>query len=120
MKITSQPNRSIVKQLTDILNQSLPQTKITGLTKDLGVIKVDAKGKGKSVIFNWRKSSFKLTENLKVTELDLTNSYVTNEETSAVEQMINGTINKTTIREAIANLAKNIIEAPVKEDVVPV
>jgi len=47
MKITSQPNRSIVKQLTDILNQSLPQTKITGLTKDLGVIKVDAKGKGK-------------------------------------------------------------------------
>lgn len=55
-----------------------------------------------------------------MTELDLTNSYVTNEETSAVEQMINGTINKTTIREAIANLAKNIIEAPVKEDVVPV
>ena len=49
MRITSN-GKSIANQLTDILNRTLPRQKDTGLSKDLGVVKVDPKSKVKIFI----------------------------------------------------------------------
>ena len=88
MKIKADGNKTIVSKLTDILNNTLPLTAVTGLNKDLSKIKSDPKSKGKSVLFSWRKGTYRLSENLKVMELDFTNSYVENEVSKEVEAMI--------------------------------
>ena len=92
MKIKSTSQQSIASKLTDILYTSLPSFKITGLAKDLQTVKADTKSKGKAVLFVWRKSTYRLTEALKVTELDFTNSYVENETSREAEAMIKSSL----------------------------
>jgi hypothetical protein len=88
MKITTKNGQSIASQLSNIVNNALPKASVTGLSKDLGVVKTDPKSKGKSVLFTWRKGTYRLSENLKVTELDFTNTYVENEVTRETEALI--------------------------------
>jgi hypothetical protein len=88
MKITSKANQSIASQLETIIRNALPLTANTGLSKDVGTIKTDAKSKGKAVLFTYHKSTFRLTENLKVSEKDFTGTFVTNNESKEIENII--------------------------------
>ena len=81
-------NETTANKLTKLL-RTLPQRNITGLTKHMGhIIKTDPKSKGKSVLFTWNTTTFKLTENLKVYELDFTNSWVKSAESINLENML--------------------------------
>jgi len=92
MKVKSTSQQSIASKLIDILYTSLPSFRITGLAKDLQTVKADAKSKGKAVLFVWRKGTYRLTENLKVTELNFCNTYVENENSKEAEAMIKASL----------------------------
>ena len=110
MRITSN-GKSIANQLTDILNRTLPRQKDTGLSKDLGVVKVDPISKGKSVLFNWHKETFRLSENLKVMQIDFTNTWIENEDTKGVEYLIKQSV--------VGNAVESILTPEVARAVEP-
>lgn len=111
MKIKATSQQSIASQLVDILYTSLPSFKITGLSKDLQTVKADAKSKGKAVLFVWRKNTYRLTEALKVTEFDFTNSYVENEGSKEVEAIIKASLSTSTPSTAPAEATKELVNA---------
>lgn len=88
MRIKASNGKSTADQLKDILINTFPLATHTGIVRDLCSIKVDPKSKGKSVIFMWRKTTFKLTENLKVTEQDFTNTFSETDNSREVEAKI--------------------------------
>ena len=68
MKVTASNGQSVAEQLTNILMRHLPRAINTGITNHLGTVHPDPKSKGKAVKFTWQRSTFRLTENLKVQE----------------------------------------------------
>lgn len=73
MKITSSPTETIVEKLTRIIMSAFPLARNTGRANDLVSVQNYKAAKGKAVTFKWKKSTFRLTENLKVNEFDFTN-----------------------------------------------
>jgi len=89
MKITATNDKSVVQQLGEIINKSLPMSINTGRYNDVGTIHTCLKSKGKAVLFSWRKAIYRLTENLKVLEIDFTNTPVVTENSMEAEAKIN-------------------------------
>ena len=119
MKINFNKNATIVSQLTDILKKALPSTAHTGLSKDLLKVSPDPKGKGKSVLFVWRKATLKLTENLKVYEINFCNSleqnHITKEAAELIEKALEAQTQVVTQTQEtqVAQVAQEIQVAPV-------
>jgi len=88
MRIKSKAGQSIAAQLTDIVQMALPQCVHSGIASHLGNVKADPKGK--AVLFTWKKNiyGFRITENLKVSEMDFTGTFTTTDESKNVEKMI--------------------------------
>lgn len=88
MKVTSINGQSVSSMLVNIVKSALPSFNQTGLAKDLTKISSDPKSKGKAIIFNWRKSSFRLTENLKVAEITFCNTLMETELSKEAAEII--------------------------------
>ena len=81
--------KTTAEKLTTLLKTALPQRNVTGITKHLAhVIRVDPKSKGKSVLFTWNNTTCRLTANLKVYELDFTNTFVQSPAALEVEKRV--------------------------------
>ena len=74
MKHKFNKDRSIASQLTSIINSVFPKAQDTGKANDLISVNPDPKSKGKAVWFKWKKAELRLTENLKVQELNFCNT----------------------------------------------
>jgi len=81
-------NRTVAAKLNDILIQTFPLARLTGKINDLVSIHPDKDSKGKAVLFTWKKTTFKLTENLKVKELDFTHTFANTELSNEAEALI--------------------------------
>lgn len=92
MRIKATATKSTSEQLADILKDTFPQAINTGLSNDLCSIKTDPKSKGKSVFFMYKKTTFRMTENLKVTERDFTNTFTETAVAKEIEAMIKSRI----------------------------
>jgi len=106
MRVKTKNGQSIVSQLTDIINHALPRTIDTGIGSHLGN-NIKADSKGKSILFTWKKNlyGFRMTENLKVMEMDFTGTFTQTEDSKAVEMAVEASL------KPIAEIA------PVKEEV---
>ena len=93
MRVKPDANSTVTAKLTDILNETFPHRNATGIASHLNSIKNDPDSKGKSVFFTWKKTSLRLTENLKVKEIDFTNSLVESEVAKEAEAQIAYMIN---------------------------
>ncbi len=92
MKITASNSQSIASKLSDIAFTSLPSMASTGLAKDLVSVKVCSKSKGKAILLKWRKNTFRLSENLKVTEQDFTGDFIETETSKETEAIIKASL----------------------------
>ena len=110
MKIKTTPNQTVVSQLTNIVNSTLPRFASTGLSKDLGVVKNDPKSKGKSILFNWRKGIFRLSETLKVTEQDFTNAFIETDTSRETEAIIKSAVSGVISEPQIAQTKEEVKE----------
>jgi hypothetical protein len=88
-------NRTVTAKLNDILMQSFPLARNTGFSNDLVSVHPDKDSKGKSVLFTWKKATLRLTENLRVKELDFTNTLVESELSKEAESFINNYLKPT-------------------------
>lgn len=93
MRIKSKVGQSIAAQLTNIIQEALPQCIHSGISSHLGNIKPDPKGK--AILFTWKKSiyGFRLTENLKAYEMDFTGTFAITDECKAIEAAIEKSLN---------------------------
>ena len=93
MKIKSTKEQSVHQQLVNLIKKTFPTIQETGLNKDLGLIHPDPKSKGKAVLFTWRKATLRITENLKIQELNFCNTLEENtlsqEASSKISEVIN-------------------------------
>jgi hypothetical protein len=81
--------QTTAEKLTTLLKTALPQRNVTGISNHLAhLIRVDPKSKGKAVLFGWKNTTYRLTANLKVYELDFTNSFCQSPEALEVEKRI--------------------------------
>ena len=106
MRIKSNANGTIGMQLTAIVNKTFPRACETGIARDLISIGNDPKSKGKAILFMYRKTTFRLTENLKVQERNFCNTYETTQNAIEVEAMILKTLTPRPV-EAAKELALN-------------
>lgn len=82
-------NRTVAAKLNDILMQAFPLARNTGLANDLVSVHPDKDSKGKAVLFTWKKTTLRLTENLRVKELDFTNTLIESELSKEAETFVN-------------------------------
>lgn len=88
MKVNFVNGKSIASQLSEVVSKTFPAIKTTGKAQDLKAIYSDAKSKGKAIIFVWRKATLRLTENLKVQELNFCNTYEDTQLSKEAAEMI--------------------------------
>ena len=88
MRINWSKNTTIVNQLMSVVKSTLPTIEATGLNKNLGIVKADPKGKGKSVLFVWRKATLRVTEALVVMEVNFCNTLEKTEAAKEAEAML--------------------------------
>jgi len=81
-------NKTIAATLNDLIVATFPLARNTGKANDLISVHIDKDSKGKAVTFTWKKTTLKLTENLKVKELDFTNTYTETELSKEAEILI--------------------------------
>jgi len=81
-------NKTVAATLNDLIVSTFPLARNTGKANDLVSVHIDPKSKGKAVTFTWKKTTLKLTENLKVKELDFTNTYTDTELSKEAETLI--------------------------------
>ena len=74
MKHTFNKDRSIASQLSSIISSVFPKASDTGKANDLISVNPDPKSKGKAVWFTWKKAKLRLTENIKLQELNFCNT----------------------------------------------
>ena len=100
MKHTFNKDRSIASQLSSIVSISsivssvFPKASNTGHTNDLISVNPDPKSKGKAVWFTWKKAKLRLTENIKLQELNFCNTLeeteVSKEALAMIEKCLRG------------------------------
>ncbi len=88
MKVTFNKDRSIASQLSEIVKVTFPSIRETGLTNGLLNVYPEPKSKGKAVKFVWNKTTFRLTENLRVQEFNFCNVYEDTELSKKAADMI--------------------------------
>lgn len=88
MNIKRTPNQSIANALAAILTATLPNIKDTRMPRHLRGIKIDPDSKGKALQFTWHLETFKVTENLCVSELDYTQTWTKSPEATEVENLL--------------------------------
>lgn len=90
--VTKVENKSdtTAAKLGNIIKAAFPLIRDTGKISDVGTIHPEPKSKGKAIIFTWRKSSFKMTEALKITELTFYNTYEITTLATEAQSIING------------------------------
>jgi hypothetical protein len=81
---------TIAGKLTNIVRSSFPLAIHTKLSKDIGLIHTDPKSHGKAILFTWRGKDnwFKLTEALRVTQMDFKNDFITTPLAIEAQQII--------------------------------
>jgi len=75
------------EKLINIISSVLPNAKETGMINHLWA-NFHPANKGKAITFVWKKAQFRLTANLKVQEIDFTNSLTETNESKEIEKLI--------------------------------
>ena len=95
MKHTFNKDRSIASQLSSIVSSVFPKASNTGKANDLISVNPDPKSKGKDVWFTWKKAKLRLTENIKIMELNFCNTLeeteTSKEALAMIEKCLQGT-----------------------------
>ncbi len=86
-------------KLADIVKAAFPLVRDTGKISDVGTIHPEPKSKGKAIMFTWRKSSFKMTEALKITEKTFYNTYETSPLSNEAQSIINGYLHPVAVQQ---------------------
>jgi len=82
---------SSYEKLSEILNQTLPRIRDTGKPGDLSTIKSDPKNEN-AVLFTYRKTPLRMTNDLHVQEIDFTNSLIHSPLSQEIEEQVSKTM----------------------------